>query len=294
MLFSLLPQFVVTGLLTGSVYALVAVSIVLVYKATRIFNFAVGELLALGGYFCYSFVVWFHFPLWLALLGALLMAVVVGSLVERLVLRPLLSQPLLTIIMATLALSVLLRGLMLMIWTGYDLGFPKDLLPGRTLLIGSVAISHELLWACGIALVSFGGLAYFFVKTKTGLRMRAVSEDHELSMSCGVNITIIFAVTWVLAVMLGTLAGFLMGYRLSLAPSYTPLLALKAFPAVIFGGLESITGALIGGLTVGLIEAVVGGLIDPNLGEISAYVLLLLVLMIRPEGLMGLQRIERV
>jgi len=280
--------------LTGGIYALVAVSIVLIYKATRIFNFAVGELLALGGYFCYSLVVWFHLPLWVSLPGALILAVFVGALVERLVLRPLLSQPLLAIIMATLALSVLLKGLMLMIWTGYDVAFPKNLLPGKTILVGMIAMSHELIWAFGIAIVAFAGLAYFFKKTRTGLRMRAVSEDHELSMSCGVNITTIFAVTWILATILGTLAGFLMGYRLSLAPSYTPLLALKAFPAVIFGGLESILGALVGGLTIGIIESLVGGLIDPNLGEISVYVVLLLVLIIRPEGLFGLKRIERV
>ena len=287
-------QFLVTGLLTGGIYALVAVSIVLVYKATRIFNFAVGELLALGGYFCYSFVVWGGFPLWVSLPGALILAVISGALVERLVLRPLLNQPLLTIIMATLALSVLLKGLMLMIWTGYDVAFPKTLLPGKTLLVGMIAISHELLWAFGIAIISFAGLAYFFMKTRTGLRMRAVSEDHELSMSCGVNIITIFAVTWILATILGTLAGFLIGYRLSLAPSITPLLALKAFPAVIFGGLDSILGALVGGLIIGIIESLVGGLIDPNLGEISVYIVLLLVLIIRPEGLFGLKRIERV
>jgi len=287
-------QFFVTGLLTGGIYALVAVSIVLIYKATRIFNFAVGELLALGGYFCFSLVVWAGLPLWISLPGALILAVGVGALVERLVLRPLLSQPLLTIIMATLALSVLLKGIMLMVWTGYDVGFPKDLLPGKTLLVGMIAMSHELLWAFGIALVAFVGLAYFFIKTKTGLKMRAVSENHELSMSCGVNIVAIFAVTWILATILGTLSGFLMGYRLCLAPSYTPLLALKAFPAVIFGGLESIPGALIGGLSVGVIESLVGGLVDPTMGEVSAYILLLLVLIVRPEGLFGLKRIERV
>jgi len=287
-------QFLVTGLLIGGIYALVAVSIVLIYKATRIFNFAVGELLALGGYFCYSFVVWYGFPLWVSLPGALLMAVIVGALVERLILRPLLGQSILTIIMATLALSVLLKGLMLMIWTGYDVAFPKGLLPGKTVLVGMIAMSHELLWALGISLVAFAILAYFFMKTRTGLRMRAISEDHELSMSCGVNIVTIFAVTWILAVIIGTLAGFLMGYRLCLAPSYTPLLALKAFPAVIFGGLDSILGALIGGLVIGIIESLVGGLIDPNMGEVSAYILLLLVLIIRPEGLFGLKRIERV
>ena len=124
--------------------------------------------------------------------------------------------------------------------------------------------------------------------------MRAVSEDHELSMSCGVNIVTIFAVTWGLAGILGTLAGFLMGNRLLLSPAYTPTLALKAFPAVIFGGLESVTGAVIGGLMVGLIESLAGGLIEPSVGEISSYMLLLLVLIIRPEGLFGLKRIKRI
>jgi branched-chain amino acid transport system permease protein len=287
-------QFIVNGLLTGSIYSLIAVSIVLVYKSTRIFNFSIGELLTLGGYFCYSFVVWGKLPLWMSLLGALVMAVIVGALVERIILRPLLGQPLLTIIMATLALSALLRGLMLMIWTGYDQAFPRDLLPGKTMMVGPVAIAPELLWAFGITVASIIALAYFFVKTKTGLRMRAVSEDHQLSMSCGVNITFIFAITWILSAALGTLAGFLTGYRISLAPTYTPLLALKAFPAVIFGGMDSIVGAIVGGLTIGIIESLVGGFIEPHMGEISAYIFLLLVLMVKPEGLFGLKRIERI
>ena len=287
-------QFLATGILTGGIYALIAVSIVLVYKATRIFNFAVGELLALGGYFCYSLVVWAHLPLWLSIIGALLMAVIVGALVERLVLRPLLSQPILTIVMATLALSSLLSGLMLMIWSGYVVTFPPNLLPGKTLILGDIVMSNELVWAFVIAVVAFGILAYFFTKTKTGLRMRAVSEDHELSMSCGVNITLIFAVTWILAVVLGTLSGFLLGNRLGMTPVVTPLIALRAFPAVLFGGLESLVGAVVGGLTIGILESLVGGLIDPMYREITPYIILLLVLIFRPEGLFGLKRIERI
>lgn len=287
-------QFLTTGLLTGGVYALMAVSIVLVYKSTRVFNFAVGELMALGGFICYSFVVWFNFPLWLALLGAVGMAVITGFLVERLVFRPLLGQPILTIIMATLALASILTGLILIIWTGYTLTFPSGLLPGRTILVGMIAISHELLWAFVITMVVLIILGYFFIKTRTGLRMRAVSEDHNLSMSCGVNITVIFAVTWIIAAILGSLSGLLLGNRLGLTASATPILALKAFPAVIFGGLESVVGAVIGGLAVGVIEALAGGLIDPKIGEISAYFLLLLVLIIRPEGLLGQKRIERI
>ena len=290
----LLMQFFVTGLLTGGVYALLAVSIVLVYKATRIFNFAVGELMVLGGFVCYSFVVWFHLPLWLAVLGALCMAVVIGFLLERLMLRPLLGRPILTIITATLALSSILGGLMLIIWAGYPVAFPADLLPGKTIVVGMIVISHELLWAFAITIITLGVLGYFFMKTRIGLKMRAVSEDHTLSMSCGVNITMIFAVTWVIAAITGSLSGLTLGIRLGLTAAQTPAIALRAFPAVIFGGLESIVGAVLGGLVVGIIESFLGGLIDPKIGEISAYILLLLVLIIKPEGLFGQKRIERI
>ena len=293
MLFLIL-QFLVTGFLTGGVYALIAVSIVLVYKATRIFNFAVGELIALGGLICFTFVVQLHLPLVLALVLALLSAVLVGILVERLVLRPLLNQPILTIIMATLALASMLHGLMLMVWSSYTQSFPSNMLPGKTILLGPVAVSHELLWAFGVAMVAFVVLGLFFVKTRTGLRMRAVSEDHELSMSTGVNIVYIFAVTWVIAVVLGAISGLLLGNRMGLTPAVTPLIALRAFPAVLFGGLESVPGAIVGGLAIGVIEQVTGGLIDPNFGQITPYIVLLLVLVFRPEGLFGLKRIERI
>jgi branched-chain amino acid transport system permease protein len=287
-------QFLANGLLTGGVYALIAVSIVLIYKSTRIFNFAVGDLLTLGGFTSYSFVMWYRFPFWLAMLSTLIMAVFIGGLVERLVLRPLLSQPILTIIMATLALSSLLNALILMIWSGYTVTFPPNLLPGKTLIISGIALSHDLLWSFSIAMLSFVILAYFFKKTRTGLRMRSVSEASDLAMSCGVNIVFIYAISWMIAVAMGCISGFLLGNRIGLTAGITPLVALRAFPAVLFGGLESVPGAVVGGLTIGIIEGMVGGLIDPNLGEISPYIILLFMLIIRPEGLFGLKRIERI
>jgi branched-chain amino acid transport system permease protein len=287
-------QFLVTGLLTGGIYALVAVSMVLLYKSTRIFNFAVGELLTFGAFVFYSFAVWCELSVVPALLWALIVAVLIGALIERLVIRPLLNQPVLSIIMATLALSSILKGLMLIIWSAYPRSLPKDMLPGKTLSIGPIVISNELLWGLIIALISFVILAYFFWKTRTGLRMRAVSEDHEVSMSCGINIVFVFIVAWVIVAILGVLSGLLVGNRVSLAVGITPYIGLKAFPAVLFGGLESIVGALVGGLFIGVIESLVGGLIYPPLGEIVAYLLLLVVLVFRPEGLFGLKRIERV
>ena len=287
-------QFSINGILIGGVYALIAVSIVLVYKATQIFNFAVGELMTLGGFICYSLVVWGGFPLWLTILCGILLAIIIGGLVERLLLRPLFNQPILTIVMATLALASVLEGLVLMVWQGEDVAFPDGLLPGSTLYLDDIIISNELLWAFGIAMASFIVLAYFFRKTKTGLKMRGVSEDHELSSSCGIDITSIFAVTWIMATILGMMSGFLLGNRTALSISTTPIVALNAFPAVIFGGLESIPGAIIGGLTIGLIESLVGGLVDPTFGKICPYIILLIVLVIRPEGLFGLKRIERI
>ena len=287
-------QFLVTGFLMGGIYALVAVSIVLVYKATRIFNFAVGDLLAFGGFLFFSFAVWCKLPPILALLSTLIVAVFIGALVERLVLRPLLNQPILTIIMATLALSSILNGLMVIIWTAYPRALPKNILPGKTLMMGSIVISNELLWALIIAVVSFIILGFFFMKTRIGLKMRAVSEDHEISMSCGTDITFIFVVTWAIAVIMGALSGILIGNRVTLMAGTTPYVGLKAFPAVLFGGLDSIVGAVVGGLAIGIIENLVGGLIYPPLGEIVSYILLLFVLILRPEGLFGLKRIERV
>ena len=287
-------QFLVTGFLTGGIYALVAVTLVLVYKSTRIFNFAVGELTALGGFLFFSFIVWCKFPPVLALLSTLIMAVFIGLLVERLVLRPLLNQPILSIITATLALSSILNGLMLIIWTAYPRVLPKNILPGKTWVIGQIVITNELSWAVMVAAVSFIILAYFFKKTRTGLRMRAVSEDHETSMSCGTDIVFIFIVTWAISVMVGSLSGILIGNRVSLQAGFTSHIGLKVFPAVLFGGLESIVGAVVGGLAIGIIESLVGGLIYPPLAEISSYILLLLVLIFIPEGLFGLKRIERV
>jgi branched-chain amino acid transport system permease protein len=222
------------------------------------------------------------------------MAVITGSLVERLVLRPLLSQSILTIIMATLALSCILRGLMLIFWTGYSLSFPEPLLPRKPFIVMNIVMPQEMMWGFIIAMIAFIVLAYFFLKTRTGLRMRSVSEDHELSMACGVNITRIFALTWIFAAVLGTLGGVLLGNRIGLSAVLTPPIALKAFPAVLFGGVESISGAILGGLITGIIENLVGGLIDPSLGEISPYVILLLVLILRPTGLFGLKRVERI
>ena len=287
-------QYLISGIMTGGIYGLIGVGIGIIYKATQVFNFAVGTLMPLGALICVSLVTNFNFPFWLALPATLVLAGIIGVLIERIGLRPLLSQPVLSIIMATLAIESILRGLMLMIWTGYTISFPRGLFPGKTIFIGPLFISHEFLIAFVVAMISFALVGLFFYKTQTGLKMRVTAESHDVAMSLGVNITTIFAVAWALAVMVGTLSGVIIGNRLGLQVIITSAVAYKALPAIMLGGLDSVAGAIIGGLIVGVLEKMAGGYIDPKIAEITPYIILLLILMIRPEGIFGLKRIERI
>ena len=287
-------QYLIVGILTGGIYGLIGVGMVIIYKATQVFNFAVGTLMTLGALICVSLITQFHMPFWLAVPATLAIAGVIGILIERVGLRPLLSQPVLSLVMATLAIESILRGLMLMIWTGYTISFPPGLFPGKTIFIGPLFISHEFLIAFVVAVICFALVGLFFYKTHTGLKMRVTAESHDVAMSLGVNITTIFAFAWMLAIMVGTLAGIIIGNRLGLQVIITSSLAFKALPAIMFGGLNSVAGAIIGGLVVGVLEKMAGGYIDPKIAEITPYIILLLVLMIRPEGLFGLKRIERI
>lgn len=290
----LFMQYLISGIMTGGLYGLIGVAIVIIYKATQVFNFAVGTLMTLCALMCVSLITWFNFPFYLAVPAALLLGGLVGILIERFGLRPLLSQPILSLVMATLAIESILRGLMLMIWTGYTISFPPGMFPGKTIFVGPLFISHEFLYAFVVALISFTLIGLFFYKTHTGLKMRVTAESHDVAMSLGTNITTIFGMAWMLAVMVGTLAGIFIGNRLGLQVVITSAMAFKALPAIIFGGLDSVAGAIIGGFVVGILEKMAGGYIDPKFAEITPYVILLLILLIRPEGLFGLKRIERI
>lgn len=287
-------QYLISGLLTGGLYGLIGVAIVIIYKSTEVFNFAVGTLMTFCGLMCVSLITRFNFPIWLAVPGALFLGAILGAIVERGGLRPLLSQPILTLLMATLAIESILQGVMLMTWTGYTISFPRGLLPGKTIFLGPLFISHEFLYAFVVAIICFILVGLFFYKTQTGLKMRVTAESHDVAMALGINITRIFSVTWMLSVMVGALAGIFLGNRMGLQVIITSSLAFKALPAIIFGGLDSVAGAIIGGFVVGVLEKMAGGYIDPKVAEITPYIILLLVLMVRPEGLFGKQRIERI
>ena len=287
----LIPQFLLNGIMVGGIYALIALGLVMIYKSTRIFNFAVGDLIMVGGFIAWEFMNAGAPPL-LAIILAIGVGAMIGLFIERFTLRPMIGQPVLAAIMVTLAISYLLKGITLLIWGGHPKIFPR-FLPGKVIRMGTLFLSNELLWTFAATLLAFALLALFYKFSKVGLDMRATAEDHQLAQARGISVRRIFAISWAFAGMTAVVGGVFLGLKLSLNLPLADV-GLKSFAAVIFGGLESIPGALLGGLAVGILEDLMGGLIDPSMKEITAYIVLLGVLVFRTEGLFGLKRIERI
>lgn len=285
-------QFTMNGIMIGSIYSLLAVGIVLIYKSSKIFNFSAGELTMCGAFFMWTFLSAMELPLFLSILFTLLAVGCVAYIMERLAIHPLIGQPLLSILLVTLGLSHMLNGLAMFMWGGYSENLPR-FLPGKAIFIGSVVIAHDLLWAFIVSICLLILLLVFFKFTKVGLAMRAVAEDHQTAQARGISVGVIFGATWFLAGIVASVGGILLAYRLGVS-QFLSGVSLKAFPVVLIGGLESVGGAFIGGLIVGILENLAGGFIDPWLMEVTPYIILILVLFVRPEGLFGLKRIERI
>jgi branched-chain amino acid transport system permease protein len=287
-------ELTLSGLLVGVMYALVALGFVLIYKASAVFNFAQGAMtlfaaLALVGCLPY-----------LGLLGGLIATLLLMALlalgIERIILRPLVARPPLSLFMATIGLGFFLEGLSQAVWgtqpKGLDIGIPDT-----PFEVAGIFISRVDLLGAMVAAVLVLALVWFFQRTTTGLGLRAVSDDHEAALSVGIPLRQAWRVTWAIAGMVAVVAGILWGTRLGVQFSLS-LVALKALPVLIIGGLESIPGAIIGGLIVGATERLVGGFIDPYVGggmkDFSPYLLALVFLIFRPYGLFGREIIERV
>jgi len=302
----LLPQFAMTGLLAGGPLALTALGLVLIFKSTYIFNFAQGQLLLMGALITWWFAVELELPLWLAIVMALLLSALIGLLIERLALRPMTGQPLLSIILMTLGLSQVLHGLALLLFGGVQRNFPQIFSAANPYKITTPFIFNEnniviilkqnLVWSFVVAILGVVLISLFFRFTNTGLAMRGASEDHELAQSIGLRINRIFGISWALAGVVATMGGVLLATSSGLDLSLS-VVVLAAFPVVLLGGLESIPGTIVGGLLIGLSQGLVSvskvSMIR-NTSEIMPYVVLLIVLLIRPEGLFGQKRIERI
>lgn len=289
-------QLLLTGMMVGGIYGLVALGFVLIYKGTRIFNFAQGELLVLGAFLFWALLAQAHLALWAAVLLTSMAAVVIGFGVERTVLRPMIGQPILPIIMMTLALSIFLNGLVTLMWGGEWKVYPA-FIPMEGIRFMSFSLSRQHLVSFAIALTAFGLFSIFFQKSRHGLAIRATAEDHQVARSTGIQVTLVFGLIWAIATLISAVGGILLGTINGVNPALGQV-GLKAIPAALVGGLESIGGAIAGGVIIGVLESVAAGYVDPLVGggvkEVFPFVVLVVVLLFRPYGIFGLQRIERV
>ena len=290
-------QLVITGIVVGMVYALAALGFVLIYKASRVINFAQGYFLALGAFGALAIAQITHLPFVLAVAGCLAGSMILGVLVERVLLRPMIGEPVIAVIMVTIGLAAVLRGGIVLVWGAGNFGFPQ-LLPEAPLTVGPLIVSPVHLGALGISLAMLTVFAFFFRSTTLGVAMRAVADDQQAAQSLGVSVRRIFAASWAIAAVVAAMAGVVVGSINGLNADALSFIGLKVFPAVILGGLDSVPGAVVGGVTIGVLENLAGGYLDPLVGggtkEVAPFVVLVLVLMLRPYGLFGTVEIERV
>jgi branched-chain amino acid transport system permease protein len=290
-------QLVVTGFAQGMIYALIAIGFVIILKCSDVFNIAQGHFVLIGGYVGYTFLVPFGLPIWAALLLSILVAILMGVLIERLMLRPLIGQPVLAVVMMTIALSTVLGGLATLLW-GAEYKAYHGLLPTITLKIGSISIPSESLIGLMVSVVCVVILILLFRYTKIGLAMRATAEDLQVVQSVGIKATSVYAFSWIIACVVGIIGGILLG-GVSGANMDLANIGIKAFAVVLLGGVNSIGGAIVAGIILGMLENVAAGYLDPllpggGLAHVVPFFVMIIVLIFRPHGLFGLASIERI
>jgi branched-chain amino acid transport system permease protein len=289
-------QMLATGIVVGSVYALVALGFVLIYKSSDAINFAQGEFLLIGTYVCLTLITTYNIPFMAALIITLLFSALLGFVVERIVLRPFIGEPVISMIMATIGLSSILAGIVHIVWGHETRVFPK-IFSEKPVQLGEIVIAPVYLWSLVIVVIMLLIFTLFFKYSKLGIAMRATADDQQAALSMGISVKVIFAVAWAIAAIVSAVGGVLLG-NINGVNSSLSAIGLKVLPVAILGGLDSIPGAIIGGLIIGVIESMTGGYLDPLVGgglkEVMPFIILVLILMFKPYGLFGKKEIERV
>lgn len=293
-------QFFVAGISLGSVYALICLGFVVIYRATGVLNFAQGGLVVLGAYLTYQFGAVNGMPFGVAVVLAMLVLAAVGLALERFVLRRMVGQPVFAVILITLGLLFVLEQVCTAVW-GYDLRILGDPWGVRTVAIGAVAVKLADLWTIGAAAAALGAFFVAFRFSAIGVAMRAASSDPEAALAHGVSPQLIHGVAWATAAALAVVAGVLIGSGSRGVDLTMSVVALRAFPAMILGGLDSPGGAVAGGLIVGLTEVFSAAYLTPNapwLGTnvhaVMPYLVMIVILVVRPYGLFGTVEVRRV
>lgn len=293
-------EVLIGGLLSGVMYALVAIGFVLIYKASGVFNFAQGAMVFFAALTCVGIIDKFGVSIWIAIPLTMVVMVALGLAIEKVVLRPLVNQPEITLFMATIGLAFFIEGLAQLLWGSqvHKLDLPIEDVPIAYLLDNyNIIVSQFDVTAAGICAVMVTALALLFSKTKVGRALRAVADDHQAALAVGIPLQRIWAVVWSVAGMVALVAGLLWGARNGVQFALT-FIALKALPVLILGGFTSVPGAIVGGLIIGasekLAEVYLGPMVGGGIEGWFPYVLALLFLLVRPEGLFGEKIIRRI
>jgi len=288
--------FIIPGLSRGLVYALIALGFVLIFKCTGIFNLAVGEMMVFGGYLCYFFSVQLGVPLWGAVVLTVIGAGVVGLITNRLFIRPLIGQPVIAMVFITLALGSIVIGTIVLLWGSATLFVPRLFPAGGIPIMGST-LGWNYIGFGVVSLVLLIGLLAFFRYSRIGLSMMAISEDQQAAQALGVSVKRIVMVAWVIGITTAAIGGIMLTSLTSVQYGQATL-GLIGIAVALVGGLQSMGGVIIGGLLVGLVQGLSAGYIDQyvpgSFQEVSAYIVMMLVLLLRPHGFFGWERIERV
>lgn len=291
-------QLLTSGVCLGFVYALVTVGFVLIFKCSRVFNIAQGSFVLIGSYIGWTLLERFGLPVWLAFLAAIAIGAIIGLLIEHLAIRPVVAQPLVAPIMITIALLYIFHGIVVLIWGAKPLNF-SFMAVGASLNFGNLSIAMESIVGLIISVTIIGIFLLFFRYTKRGLAMRATAEDEQVVQGAGVRVNTVYALAWIIACVVGVLAGILFGSMGGTTPALGET-GLKALAIALVGGFDSIGGCVVAALIVGILENLSCGYLDPllpgggGLASVFPFIIMIIVLIFKPYGLFGLVRIERI
>ena len=295
--FELLFQLVLNGIIVGTLYGVVAMCFVLIYKSTEVVNFAQGEFLLVGAWACWWLLTTFELGFVLGFIVTLLFMMVFGILIQVVVLRPLIGEPIISVIMVTIGLSIFFQAAMNWMFGVFVQPFPRVFEADAVSILG-LNVQPVYVMSLAISLVVMVLFAWFFKFSRMGLAMRATAFDQQVAQSLGISVKQVFAISWAISAMVSALAGVVMGIVNGVSSALS-FIGIKVFPAVILGGLDSIIGAVVGGLIIGVLENVAefadGQYLHwGNMYTIAPFYILIIILMVKPYGLFGTEEIERV
>jgi len=285
-------QLSINGLSNGAILALAALGFVLIYKATGVINFAQGEFLLIAGFVIWFMLVEVGLPWFAGIAVAVLVGIALGLVIERLILRPMVGEPVISVIMVTIGLAAVLAAIVQIIWGTRPRPFP-DFIPAGSVNLFGATVAQNRLWAIGIVAIALAGFSFFYTRSRDGIAMRAVADDQQAALAQGISVRRTFALAWALAGVSAVFGGALVANLIGVSGGISSF-GLLVFPVVILGGLDSVPGAVVGGAIIGLLASYTGGYIGGGLETVIPYMALLAILLVKPYGLFGQVRIERV